>query len=391
METCNDKDDKVNGSENGSSTSRQSEQAMRNQNEQQQDDLMETLLSWFQGDFDNYHQVVSDRRQNLTPREGGGHEHIHCALIPVTRTSRLAAFYFDGQPTAIFRFRFYRLQPVVESKNATMTLANGNPVIAPAAVDTLLYTLDTALELKLRACADPLQWPTIFCHHVLEQANNSMTIIDDDDDDDDAHNAAATLDVALAAVRYKCVTLLPHCEVRWSTTLDPILHAYALSKSLADSDSQSSNGDDNDDSGSGLHAVMVHGSALLDSQMLPGQKILVYDQLSLWHDELWIHDRGYNPDTMAYIYGNQRGIPYRMQRVSNIQCRSRVDAGATAPTGENPSLSAVTCERTVTDQALAWTLGSLYRSQAEYDAYMQTIGGKSIAAAAQRKSASQAS
>ena len=73
--------------------------------------LMTPLLDWFQGDFDNYRQVVEDRRQNRLPREGGGHEHIHCTLVPVTRDSRLAAFYFDGAPTAIFRFRYYRLVP----------------------------------------------------------------------------------------------------------------------------------------------------------------------------------------------------------------------------------------------------------------------------------------
>jgi CpeT/CpcT family (DUF1001) len=370
LETCND-----NEGVNGSSTSRQPDQAMeilqQQQQQQQQDDLMETLLTWFQGDFDNYHQVVDDRRQNLAPREGGGHEHIHCSLIPVTQTSRLAAFYFDGQPAAIFRFRFYRLQIAVATAAAAAvnaaTLVNGDPVSPTVAVDTLLYTLDTALELKLRACADPLQWPSIFCHHVWEQ-ENAMALLDTGTIDDETD---ATMDVALAAVRYKCVTLLPNCEVRWSTRLDPILHSYALSKSLDDNDSLESNS--SDISGEGLHAVMVHGSALLDSQMLPGQKILVYDQLSLWSDALWIHDRGYNPDTMDFIYGNQRGIPYRMQRVTSIQCTP-------GGTGSRENPPPVTCDRTVTDQALAWTLGSLYRSPAEYDAYMQTIGGKSTTA-----------
>jgi CpeT/CpcT family (DUF1001) len=96
-----------------------------------------------------------------------------------------------------------------------------------------------------------------------------------------------------------------------------------LSKSLDDNNSlESSNdsGTSDNDNGKGLHAAMVHGSASLDSPMLPGQKIPVHDQLSL----SWIHDRGYNPDTTDCIYGNQRGIPYRMQRVTTIQCRPRV-------------------------------------------------------------------
>uniref|UniRef100_A0A7S1ZWM5 F-box domain-containing protein n=1 Tax=Trieres chinensis TaxID=1514140 RepID=A0A7S1ZWM5_TRICV len=42
-----------------------------------------TLLRRFQGDFDNYVQVRRDHAGGLTPREGGGHEHIHCSLVPV--------------------------------------------------------------------------------------------------------------------------------------------------------------------------------------------------------------------------------------------------------------------------------------------------------------------
>jgi len=65
------------------------------------------LLEWFQGDFDNYAQVFEDRKNGLLPRDGGGHEHFHCTLVPVTESSRLAAFFFDGNPNRIFRFRYY--------------------------------------------------------------------------------------------------------------------------------------------------------------------------------------------------------------------------------------------------------------------------------------------
>ena len=36
--------------------------------------LWSRLVENFQGDFDNFNQVVEDRAQNLLPREGGGHE-----------------------------------------------------------------------------------------------------------------------------------------------------------------------------------------------------------------------------------------------------------------------------------------------------------------------------
>ena len=81
------------------------------------------------------------------------------------------------------------------------------------------------------------------------------------------------------------------CDVRWTWSRDPVLHSYAAGKQQ--------DGD--------MHAVMVHGEALVDSQMVPGQTILIRDQLSLWNDRLWIHDRGFHPHTGAFIYGNQLG------------------------------------------------------------------------------------
>ena len=201
--------------------------------------LWDELLTRFQGDFDNYNQVVEDRAQGLLPREAGGHEHIHCSLVPVAKTARLAAFYFDGDPTAIFRFRYYQLVPN-EVDNT---------------VDTVLYTIDPALEGLLRQCPDPMEWKRIF----VEQNGKDR------------------------------VTLLQDCDVRWSWVLDPVQHAYAVSHH-----------EQKDDNDQGIHAVMVHGEALVESQVMPGVQILIRDQLSLWNDELWIHDRGFEPKSMKF-------------------------------------------------------------------------------------------
>jgi hypothetical protein len=264
-----------------------------------QSSVWDELLSRFQGDFDNYFQVVQDRSQGLVPREGGGHEHIHCCLVPVSRTSRLAAFYFDGNPTAIFRFRFYRLVPDKDK----------------GTVDTILYTLDPALEIALRNCANPLEWKELF------QKENG----------------------------FERVTELKDCDVRWSWTMDPVQHSYAASH-VKDHE--------------GIHAVMVHGEALVESQLNPGVQILIRDQLSLWEDELWIHDRGFDPKTMDFIYGNQREIPYCLQRVSNIKPKS---------SGSNND----DLVRSVNNIDLQWTIGPTYRTEDEYDAKMMAIGGPS--------------
>ena len=279
--------------------------------------LWDELLERFQGDFDNYRQVVQDREKGLLPREGGGHEHIHCCIVPVTSNTRLAAFYFDGMPGAIFRFRYYKLVKHNET-----------------AVDTVLYTLNTELEAQLRRTSDPGRWPDIF-HSFQNSLERQLTT--------NQTEAAAT-------------KLLPRCDVRWSFTRDPVQHAYVETEAhRADDDA--------------IHAVMVYGPATLESQMLPGQQILVKDQLSLWRNEFWIHDRGYNPDTMSFIYGNQRGVPYAMERVT--QWRSPTDTSSR--------------RRRVVRSDLIWTLGPDHRSEQVYEQRMAAIGGASAAVPKRRR------
>ena len=286
------------------------------------DRLWVELTSRFQGDFDNYNQVIRDRRDGLLPREGGGHENIHCTLLPLSENTRLAAFYFDGTPSAIFRFRFYELRPHLHETTNELK-----------AIDTVLYTLHPDLERRLRQESEnPLSWPVIF-HSFGDEKEPSTTEGEEE--------------------LWQRIQLLPKCDVRWSWRRDPVLHAYATGNS------------ENDDADDGIHAVMVYGQATVDSQMMPGQQILIKDQLSIWSDALWIHDRGFNPTTGEYIYGNQRDVPYALDRVSNfVQNSEDVDAGL---------------HREVVNDDLIWTLGQLYRSSSEeYQSKIDAMGGPSI-------------
>lgn len=269
------------------------------------------MMDRFHGDFDNYHQVVQDRKEGKLPKEGGGHEHIHCTLVPLSPSKRLAAFYFDGNPRAIFRFRYYELIASKDGKS----------------IDTVLYTLNSSLEGQLRAASmDPLAWPDIF------QAFAK--------DNDNAESSSGA------------VTLLPNCNVRWTAEMDPVQHRYVRDYHKND-----------DYLDIGLHAVMVHGSAIVNSQMMPGQEILVKDQLSLWPDEFWIHDRGFDPVSGAYIYGNQDEVPYRLERVTRIEDDD--DGG-----GQR--------RRMVTNASLAWTLGPDYRTEDQYVKKLAAMGGPSV-------------
>lgn len=80
----------------------------------------------------------------------------------------------------------------------------------------------------------------------------------------------------------------------------------------------------------------------VSSQNVNGLEILIKDDLRLWPDRLWVNDRGFDRQG-NFVYGNQRGVPYKMRRV--------VEGGP-----------------------LEWTLGERYRSEELYAEKMSAIG-----------------
>jgi hypothetical protein len=308
--------------------------------------LTTVMMEHFQGDFDNYNQVVLDRQDGRLPREGGGHEHIHCTLMPLSQpTARLAAFYFDGLPQRIFRFRYYQLQPpqLVDSKTLTVVVG-GDPKDENTAPQTRtemrLFTLNPELEALLRVQSeDPTVWRSIFDSFVKEKSDSNIS--------------AVTPTIA--------VDRLPKCEVSWSMDMDPVQHAYVT----VNGDARQTEGADG-----GVHAVMVHGEAIVDSTMIPGAKIRVLDQLSLFPDVFYINDRGLDPATGAFIYGNQRNVPYRLDRVTRVVQNP----------GEDGSI-----RRRIVNADLEWTLGQKWREVSLYETKMDAIGGPSTRMNVNRK------
>lgn len=62
-----------------------------------------------QGEFDNYDQIKGEREANMFPGEGGGHEHIHCSIVGLDNNMLFAKYYFNGDPSVVFRCRLYQV------------------------------------------------------------------------------------------------------------------------------------------------------------------------------------------------------------------------------------------------------------------------------------------
>jgi len=48
-----------------------------------------------------------------------------------------------------------------------------------------------------------------------------------------------------------------------------------------------------------------------------GKPIVVRDDVALWPDALWVNDRGHDAETGEYVYGNIRGVPFKLERVAD--------------------------------------------------------------------------
>ena len=122
--------------------------------------------------------------------------------------------------------------------------------------------------------------------------------------------------------------------------------------------------------------------AIVDSiSMIPGKRILIKDELSLWDNEFWINDRGYDPDyhnddgnnyipednsfhndnvCLPFVYGNRRGVPYKLQRVTTfVNCTTGKQS---SPMSCDEEMSSLELKRVTVNADLEWTLGENYRT-----------------------------
>ena len=277
--------------------------------------LLEVLLDYFIGDFDNYEQVLQDRAKGMEPREGGGHEHIHCAvrridsyltteqLDPLKDYERnsqsmssganipslLAFYYFNGNPQNLFRARCYTLHDGI-GEDVQMRLWK----LTPPVVDSAIAAASGGIDAMMTAAVAKLG---------------------------EADSRAA-----------EEVTFAPHrelrgCEVCWR--LSPTGRPMVNHDLGADRDSS-------DSSVGVLEATMKDGGCTVESERSPGQWIRVEDELQLTEHRLLINDRGFDLESGAIVYGNHRGVPYDMKRVTGEPSEGETDLRWTLGMGLSP-------------------------------------------------------
>ena len=239
-------------------------------------DLRTELLQRFVGDFDNFAQVQRDRDEGLVPREGGGHEHIHCCVrhfaLPAALSGNfrddalLAMYYFEGDPSKLFRVRCYTLHGGIGSE-------------------------DTSLEMRLWRVP-----PGVVAAASAAAPSGA-----------EAASAAAT--AALLEAGLDACTALDGCEVFWAfENSTPQEGDVRRLRSLV--------------------ATMEGGGCLVESERKPGRFIRVEDDLVLApptiatdsneapsRATLQINDRGYDSCSGEMVYGNWIGVPYALERV----------------------------------------------------------------------------
>ncbi|KAI0567816.1 chromophore lyase CpcT/CpeT [Gracilaria domingensis] len=85
-------------------------------------DNLERFLKWFTGEFDNYDQIYQERLQGIFPREGGGHEHIHCSIKQIAPDLLFAKYYFNGNSQLVFRSRLYQVRARDDSERGVIEM-----------------------------------------------------------------------------------------------------------------------------------------------------------------------------------------------------------------------------------------------------------------------------
>ena len=218
--------------------------------------LLSRFSRLFRGHFDNFEQADADLAAGSGPREGGGHEHIHCHLQPLPDLSReresqelmprskyvLASYYADGQPEKLFRERIYAL----------------------SACDA-----DAQFGQCIQMQIFRLREDTV--ENLRSVGGDASRVLWDVDDADES-------------------LLIPDCNVYWRW-LGERFEGEMRTES-----------------------IVVHSPVLKRDIVVRDDVALWEGSDGAEGDALWCNDRGSDMEG-NYVYGNIHDIPYKMQRV----------------------------------------------------------------------------
>lgn len=213
------------------------------------------FVTFFCGDFDNADQIADERSRNILPGEGGGHEHIHCKIEPIGNDMLFARYYFNGEPTRVFRTRVYSVSPGTSGRTGI--------------VEMRIFRLYEEAEQRLR------------------ESGYDLTCISWEDEGD--------------REKTDMYEWMRGCEVFWERYTpendedDEARHVLGIC------------------GGDRFIGFMKGGGCEVFSKII-GQRLIVMDDLLLTSEDLWVADRGFD-ESGNFVYGNRRGIPYKMRRI----------------------------------------------------------------------------
>lgn len=228
------------------------------------------FVALFCGDFDNADQIAEERARNILPGEGGGHEHIHCVIEAVGNDILFARYYFNGDPTRVFRTRVYAVSPG----------NTGNTGI----VEMRIFRLYKEAEQRLR------------------ESGYDLTCISWEDGDWDRTNM---------------YEWMRGCEVFWER-YSPASHEDDNARDILGISG-----------GDRFIGFMRGGGCEVFSKEI-GQRLRVLDDLLLTSEDLWVADRGFD-ESGKFVYGNRKGIPYKMRRVREGSAHSWTLSASESP------------------------------------------------------------
>ena len=268
----------------------QQEQEQHEEQEQQpSSSRLDDFLSQFHGHFDNHAQTVANEAEGLYPREGGGHEHIHCMLTPVdiedaappaNRRHVLATYYFNGNPFAVFRERLYGFDALAE-----------DPQFGPC-VRMSIYRLRECTTARLRAATAAAAAAAAGGDAAASSRSSESegegggSSSSSGSGSGSSGSGASSIDPAVfSAADLDASLRIPEADVFWRWC------------------------------GERYEGEMRTPSIEIVSERDPSQTLRVTDDVAFWGDALWVNDRGCDATTGEYVYGNVRSVPYKMARV----------------------------------------------------------------------------